>query len=123
MACQRFRSRLTLEDGPVCGGRLTLGSGLTSLAIFDKMIKIISLQKSDGSWELDRHFLNNLRINVDLERGNAIVATALAIAFLQVRMAPEAEALEHVVEKARRWLSQQHGVDADKEISDAQKLV
>lgn len=89
----------------------------------DKMYEIISLQKSDGSWEWDKRLVDIVGIKLDAERRNAIVATALAIAFLQVRMAQEAESWELIVEKARRWLGQQQGVDADKEINDVEKLL
>ncbi|KAI0458312.1 von Willebrand factor type A domain-containing protein [Xylaria acuta] len=89
----------------------------------DKMYEVISLQKSDGSWECDQRLLDIVGISLDSERRNTIVATALAIAFLQVRMAHEAESWELIVEKAKSWLGQKHGVDADKEISDAQRLL
>ncbi|KAI3343741.1 von Willebrand factor type A domain-containing protein [Ustulina deusta] len=88
----------------------------------DNMHEIIRLQKSDGSWEWDPRLLSILGINPNPGTRNAIVATALAIAFFKKRMAHEAESWELIVEKARTWLGQQHGVDVEKEISDAEKL-
>lgn len=89
----------------------------------EKMHKIILLQKSNGSWAWDQLLANTLGISLDLEKQNAVVTTALAIAFLQKNMAHEAETWELIVEKAKTWLAQQDGVDAEKEISDAGKLL
>ncbi|KAI1421411.1 von Willebrand factor type A domain-containing protein [Xylaria sp. FL1777] len=87
----------------------------------DKMHEIIRLQKSDGSWDWDQRLLDVLGITQGAH--NAVVATALAIVFLEKRMAHEAESWELIVEKARNWLGQQHGVDVEKEISDAENLL
>lgn len=89
----------------------------------EKMHKIILLQKSNGSWEWEQILANTLGISLGLEKQSAVVATALAIAFLQKKMAHEAETWELIVEKAKGWLGQQDGVDAEKEISDAEKLL
>ncbi|KAJ2989871.1 hypothetical protein NUW58_g3247 [Xylaria curta] len=85
------------------------------------MHEIIRLQKSDGSWVWDQRLLNILGTSIASEKRDAIVATALAIAFLQNRMAHEAASWELIVEKARSWLSQQPGVDAEKEITSLAK--
>ncbi|KAI0440875.1 von Willebrand factor type A domain-containing protein [Xylaria telfairii] len=115
-AKEKFRfSRRTLSRGKA--------EDTNAINPADEMYEVISLQKSDGSWEWDQRLLDIVGIKLDSERRNAIVATALAIAFLQVRMAQEAESWELIVEKARRWLGQQQGIDADKEISDVEKLL
>ncbi|KAI1145852.1 von Willebrand factor type A domain-containing protein [Nemania diffusa] len=89
----------------------------------DKMHEIIRLQKSNGSWEWEPRLQSLLGITLDLEKQSDTVATALAIAFLQKRMAHEADSWELIVEKARNWLGQQQGVDVEKEISSAEKLL
>ncbi|KAI0430368.1 von Willebrand factor type A domain-containing protein [Xylaria sp. FL1042] len=89
----------------------------------DKMHEIIRLQKSDGSWEWDQRLLDILEIRSSPEIRNAVVATALAIAFLEKRMGHEVDSWELIVEKARNWLGRQHHIDAEKEISDAEKLL
>ncbi|TGJ87358.1 hypothetical protein E0Z10_g1338 [Xylaria hypoxylon] len=89
----------------------------------DKMHEIIRLQKFDGFWEWDQRLTNILGIGLNPERQDAILATALAIAFLENRMAHEAESWELIVEKARNWLGRQSGIDVETEIYDAEKLL
>ncbi|KAI1185479.1 von Willebrand factor type A domain-containing protein [Nemania serpens] len=89
----------------------------------DDMHKVILLQKSNGSWDWDQLLARALGVSLASEKQNAVVATALAIAFLQKRMDDEAETWELIVEKAKAWLGQQDGVDVEKEISDAGKLL
>ncbi|KAI0526388.1 von Willebrand factor type A domain-containing protein [Xylaria bambusicola] len=84
---------------------------------------IVRLQKSDGSWDWDLHLLAALGATPNLGTRDAVVATALAIAFITKHMARDAETWELIVQKARDWLGQQHGVNVEKEISDAEKLL
>ncbi|KAI0816692.1 VIT-domain-containing protein [Xylaria sp. FL0064] len=89
----------------------------------DKMHEIIRLQKSDGSWEWNQRLLEILGIRSTPEIQNAVLATALAIAFLEKRMAHEVESWELIVEKARSWLGQQDQINVEQEISDAEMLL
>lgn len=90
----------------------------------DKMHELIRLQKSDGSWEWNQSLTDLLGVTgVSSEKQGSVVATALAVAFLQSRMAHEADTWELIVEKAKNWLARQDGVDVEKEISDAQSLL
>jgi hypothetical protein len=93
----------------------------------DKMHAIIRLQKSNGSWDWTQQLQDTLGIIDTNHRHprlqNAVVATALAVAFLSNRMANEAHTWELIVEKAKAWLVQQYGVDVKNEISEAEKLL
>ncbi|GAP87719.1 putative von willebrand domain-containing protein [Rosellinia necatrix] len=89
----------------------------------DKMHRIIRLQKSDGSWDCSQDLLGLLGISLDSKKRTAIVATALAVSFLQTRMGHEAASWELIVDKAKNWLGQQGGLVVEKEISDAEKLL
>ncbi|KAI1354604.1 hypothetical protein F5Y01DRAFT_255342 [Xylaria sp. FL0043] len=99
----------------------TLSPGVRSHG--DKMHEILRLQKSDGSWEWNRCLLKILGIRQNPEIQNAVVATALAIAFLEKRMAHEVDSWELIVEKARDWLGQQDQINVEQEISDAEMLL
>ncbi|KAI1169527.1 von Willebrand factor type A domain-containing protein [Nemania sp. FL0916] len=89
----------------------------------DRMRGVIRLQKSDGSWEWHQDLLDAMGISPSVTKQTNIDATALAIAFLQKRVPDEAASWELIVDKAKNWLSQQHGVDVEKEIGDAEKLL
>ncbi|KAI0202935.1 VIT-domain-containing protein [Astrocystis sublimbata] len=90
---------------------------------FGIMYRIVGLQRSDGSWECTQRLLDSMEINLRVDKQTKIVATALAIAYLQSRVAEKAEVWELVVDKAKGWLGNQDGVDVDQEIADAQKLL
>ncbi|KAK5631926.1 hypothetical protein RRF57_007640 [Xylaria bambusicola] len=98
---------------PICRG---LDSGVD-------LQHIARLQKHDGSWDWDQRLLDVLGTNPNPGTRDAVVATALAIAFMKKHMAHDAETWELIVQKARDWLGQQHGVNVEKEISDAEKLL
>ncbi|KAI4160759.1 MAG: hypothetical protein LQ342_005472 [Letrouitia transgressa] len=76
--------------------------------------KIISLQNFDGSWDLNKQLLavlakseskaNKNRLTLKPVPSKQIWATALAIAFLESRMAADKEVWELVVEKGRNWI-------------------
>lgn len=84
---------------------------------------LVQLQRSDGSWDWDERLLDIIGTGLDPGSRDAVVATALAIAFLKKHGAHEAETWELIVQKAKDWLAQQHGVNVEKEISDAEKLL
>ncbi|KAI0403512.1 von Willebrand factor type A domain-containing protein [Xylaria palmicola] len=93
----------------------------------EKMHALIRLQKFDGSWEWGQPLLDIT--GADLYKAKAsmrkdsVSATALAIAFLQVCVAHEADSWELVVDKATSWLAGQKSVDSEAEIRMASALV
>jgi hypothetical protein len=88
------------------------------------MHAIIHQQKSDGSWDWDQRLLDIIgKPALRPERRDAVVATALAVAFLQKRFAHAAGSWELIVLKATSWLSQTPGVSVETAISDAGKLL
>ncbi|KAI0540870.1 von Willebrand factor type A domain-containing protein [Xylaria digitata] len=113
-----IEGRNKVRDGPSTYSRVAKDSDqlATSSSISapnDKMYEIIQLQRFDGYWEWDQRLLSVLGIGLNPERQDAILATALAIAFLEKRMTYEAE----------QWLCQQNGFNVETEISDAEKLL
>ncbi|KAI0474241.1 von Willebrand factor type A domain-containing protein [Xylaria cf. heliscus] len=93
----------------------------------EKMHALIRLQKFDGSWEWDQSLVDITGADLAKAkkpiRKDSIVATALAIAFLRIRVAHEAGSWELVVDKAVCWLAGQNGIDSDIEIQDAGALL
>ncbi|KAI1367777.1 von Willebrand factor type A domain-containing protein [Xylaria arbuscula] len=85
--------------------------------------EVVRMQKSDGSWDWSAALLTLLGVILDPRKQDAVVVTALAVAFLQKHGARDAETWELIVQKAKNWLAQQQGVDVDKEISDAEKII
>ncbi|KAI0972960.1 von Willebrand factor type A domain-containing protein [Xylaria arbuscula] len=93
----------------------------------EKLHALIRLQKYDGSWEWGQNLLDITGADLSKSKTqvleNAINATALAVAFLQTRLAHEVEAWELVEEKAVCWLTTEKGVDSKLDIEQAGKLL
>lgn len=83
----------------------------------ERMYEVISLQAYDGSWKLAERLFDVLGVEeqdlkaagVDLEE--AVMATLLAVAFLEGQMSREEGVWEMVVEKAMDWLEARVGVE------------
>eukprot|EP00930_Biecheleria_cincta_P075334 TRINITY_DN6249_c0_g1_i1.p1 TRINITY_DN6249_c0_g1~~TRINITY_DN6249_c0_g1_i1.p1 ORF type:complete len:963 (-),score=197.04 TRINITY_DN6249_c0_g1_i1:30-2864(-) len=81
----------------------------------DKLQPLILLQEFDGSWELTESLaavfgLPFASLAAPSEVQKTVWATALALAFLQVKVASRAEEWKFVAHKAREWLTQ-HGIE------------
>ncbi|KAJ8112362.1 hypothetical protein ONZ43_g5414 [Nemania bipapillata] len=93
----------------------------------EKMHALIRLQKFDGSWEWGQPLLDIT--GADLSKAKAsmqndsVAATALAIAFFQVCLAPEADSWELVADKAKSWLAGQQNVDSEMAVQEAGALL
>lgn len=80
----------------------------------DRLLKLVTLQSYDGSFNLDNYLCNLLGIKLNdvkdflssLPKSDsaAISGTALVIAFLEVKMSAFREEWELIVQKARKWL-------------------
>ncbi|KAI1131424.1 von Willebrand factor type A domain-containing protein [Nemania abortiva] len=93
-------------------------------SVEEKMHALIRLQKFDGSWEWDQAVLDLTGADPSkAKRRNSIEATALVIAFLQIRVAQEADSWELVVDKAKSWLNGQRGIDNEIEVRKARVLL
>lgn len=76
----------------------------------NKMHELISLQAFDGSWdwserlvavlEIDQKWVRDMLVDFD----EKVMATLLAVGFLEGKMLAEVELWEMVVEKAKAWL-------------------
>jgi hypothetical protein len=105
-----------------------------SLTDTEKMHKIIDLQEFDGSWQVSERLLEllgvsadqftSLDVGIDSAVGNKTHrATALAIAWLKIKVPAEEDVWEMVVEKAMGWLSAECGGDkADEAVKQAGKV-
>ncbi|KAH9895436.1 von Willebrand factor type A domain-containing protein [Xylariomycetidae sp. FL2044] len=95
----------------------------------EKMYALIRLQKFDGSWKWEQSLLDIIGGkggpggSPPPVQKQALVATALAIAFFRHRVSHEADAWELVVQKAVDWLAGQKGVDDEMEIRRASELL
>ncbi|KAI4214755.1 MAG: hypothetical protein LQ351_002831 [Letrouitia transgressa] len=89
----------------------------------DPLQDIISLQKFDGSWDINKQLLAVLaksESKVDKHRltlkpvpSKQLWATALAIAFLESKMAADKEIWELVVGKGRNWIEREQDWEMD----------
>ncbi|KAL6055822.1 von Willebrand factor A domain-containing protein 5A [Balamuthia mandrillaris] len=94
------------------------------------MDRFVALQRANGSWALDETFFAATQLTANLvqekvrlreseeEEETSLVATALAIIFLEVKFPQEKEQWELVAAKALRWLRREckkvaGGTDAD----------
>ncbi|KAK4543914.1 hypothetical protein LTR36_004688 [Oleoguttula mirabilis] len=83
------------------------------------MHQLIALQTFSGAWPWSRALTEALKITSQQVQlpgcgghgSDEAVATALAIAYLETRVAAQKDVWEMVVVKARAWLAQQIGVD------------
>ncbi|KAI0104686.1 von Willebrand factor type A domain-containing protein [Nemania sp. FL0031] len=93
----------------------------------EKMHILIRLQKFDGSWKWEQSLLDIIGAKLSKAkipiRKNSITATALVIAFLQIRVAHEAGSWDLVVEKAKGWLAGQQNIDGEAKIQEAGVLL
>eukprot|EP00811_Abedinium_folium_P028768 NODE_4481_length_1886_cov_6.657760.p2 GENE.NODE_4481_length_1886_cov_6.657760~~NODE_4481_length_1886_cov_6.657760.p2 ORF type:complete len:262 (+),score=96.30 NODE_4481_length_1886_cov_6.657760:894-1679(+) len=88
-------------------------------AASDPLQALVLLQTFDGAWELNLALAAALGARLDtLEAASTVAssaaalwATALAVAFLRVRLAERAEEWEFVVKKALAWLRREAGED------------
>lgn len=93
----------------------------------DKMHKIIDLQCFDGSWVVDDQLFKLTDVSKAEFNDGAfkyddatVRATILAIAWLEKQAAKDMEVWEMVVDKAKQWLADKHGiVDADEAVKQA----
>ncbi|OCT46229.1 von Willebrand factor type A domain containing protein [Cladophialophora carrionii] len=100
------------------GGEHSEEEDVQTLADTEKMHKIIALQEFDGSWQVSDKLLELLGVSADQFTGLDVGissavgnkthrATALAIAWLKVKVPTEEDVWEMVVDKAMGWLSAQ----------------
>ena len=96
----------------------------------EKMHKIIDLQEFDGSWTWIEKLWQLLGVDagksVDIAKGEdpKARATALAVAWLEVKMQKEEDTWEMVVEKAKAWLENALGAGkVDMVVDEAKKLI
>jgi Vault protein inter-alpha-trypsin domain/von Willebrand factor type A domain len=81
----------------------------------ERMHELISLQNFDGSWKLTTKLLAVLKVQDAKAKGtlpgldDAVLATLLAVAFLEGMMGEEEGLWEMVVEKAKNWLEEKIG--------------
>ncbi|KAI1331107.1 von Willebrand factor type A domain-containing protein [Xylariaceae sp. FL0255] len=95
-------------------------ASLSPLTNVDKVHAVIRLQNSDGSWSWGEALLDILgNPQVIPEKQNSLMATILAVAFLQSRDPDELDAWELLVGKAKGWLNGQPNVDIEMEIEHA----
>jgi len=92
----------------------------------DNLQPLILLQAFDGSWELTERLAGILGMPIaslaaeNSGAGETVWATALAIAFLQLRIVSRAGEWKFVAHKAREWLKQ-HGVNLEKLLALAEE--
>jgi hypothetical protein len=97
----------------------------------NKLEMLVDLQTFEGYWEWNEGLSAVLGVNKEqagtLVNANgwsqAVVATALAVAFFEKKMANEKDAWELVVEKAKGWLEGQVSGGADGVIGKAGVLI
>jgi hypothetical protein len=81
------------------------------------MHDLIGLQTFSGAWAWDAKVFEAMEVNPDDVKlpGNDkdADATALAVAYLENKVASKRDVWEMVVEKARNWLAKQLGLSAD----------
>jgi Vault protein inter-alpha-trypsin domain/von Willebrand factor type A domain len=75
----------------------------------EKMLELVSLQSFDGSWQMTNKFLLTLGLNEAmltalLQLENTVVATLVAVGFLECKVPEEEGVWEMIVEKAKGWL-------------------
>jgi len=95
----------------------------------DKMHALVKLQDFEGSWNWNTDLFTLLGLDEKsigaprTDRKKRVLATALAIAFLRVHGAEDAEAWELIVEKGMQWLAGEVGAGAEKEVSRAGEML
>ncbi len=76
----------------------------------DKMHELISLQTFDGSWKWTTKLFVVLGVDEEkvkavlADADNTVMATVLAVGFLEGKMPEEGGVWEMVIEKAKAWL-------------------
>jgi hypothetical protein len=82
---------------------------------------VIALQSFEGSWQWESKLLTILGLDGKTveksapETDMAVLATALAVRFLETKLADEKESWELVAEKARRWIEERVGAQGLKD--------
>jgi len=112
------------KPGPVSHG-ITLSSGPTSpppqpssasMSQNSEMHSLIALQTFSGAWTWNDDFVRAIAVDgsqIALSiSDNDAKATALAVAFLETKVAGKRDVWDMVVAKARNWLGHQLGLDA-----------
>lgn len=89
-------------------------SNVMATNTIDTLQPLIVLQAFDGSWELTESFAKAVGIPIaslvaELVIPEKIWATAVAIAFLQLRVADRAGEWKFVAAKGQQWLTKHHG--------------
>jgi hypothetical protein len=75
----------------------------------EKMLELVSLQSFDGSWQMTNKFLlilglNEAMLTALLQLEDTVVATLVAVGFLECKVPEEEGVWEMIVEKAKGWL-------------------
>ena len=96
----------------------------------EKMHKLIEMQEFDGSWADTAALWELIGVEkrqaegIGAGKSEKVMATTMAVAWLQVKMKAEEDLWEMVVEKAKTWLQGVlKGSSAEKAVSDAQGVV
>merc|ERR1712014_342405 len=119
MICEADIDCSSVPALPAAASRHTVGNSL------DKLQPLILLQEFDGSWELTQSLaavfgLPFASLAAPNEVQEAAWATALALAFLQLKIASRAEEWKFVGHKAREWLTQ-HGIEVSELLTRAEE--
>ena len=103
------------------GGDEGLSASLTA-APTDHVQAITQLQESDGSWRMATSLTTAIGLSDEVVRAakpadagsDELWATAVALAFLEVRCADRRAAFKLLVKKAKRWMAKQPGSSEEK---------
>jgi hypothetical protein len=103
-------------------------NSLDQLSNDDKMHKLIEMQEFNGSWKSSDALFTLISVDKDAVKATGrenAMSTALAVAWLEVKMASEEDVWEMVVDKAKDWLRTLLGGDAEAEkvITQAKSLL
>jgi hypothetical protein len=105
-------------------------AGLKAAAPVSPLHSLINLQTFSGAWEWRIELLalvvpQGKKLEVDAAFGSEqVLATCLAVAYMEARLADSKDIWEMVVEKAKVWLGSQVGADAvDSLVAKAKELI
>ncbi|KAF7257481.1 hypothetical protein EG68_07090 [Paragonimus skrjabini miyazakii] len=102
----------------------------------DKCLMLADLQQIVGSWELNEELAKSLEIRLETLKStlpkswpshasasvtNTVWATAVIIAYFELRLAEQKDEWELLIDKARRWLLDQ-ALAFDKDVTVAKRL-
>jgi len=103
-------------DSESCPGRPAAQQGQSSVVStnsIDTLQQLVLLQEFDGSWHLTESLtkivgLPMAALLAELTLPEKVWATAVAIAFLHLKLASRAEEWKFVAEKGKQWLKKNH---------------